>query len=175
MVRRLVKRQVDTILDEYYEVAIKRITNGEKLRAVVRDLGLPRSTLQGRLNGAQTRLEAAGDRLRLSPEAEALFVNWILAEEAAGNAPSLPRIAELAEGLLAEAGSHEVLGKHWPQRFVERYEELLQVKRGRLVDIERISAVCDTNIVPFFVRLGGLIKALNLSLKNIWNIDKTGT
>jgi len=168
-------RELQQHTERCFQIAIKRIRNGEKLRAVAKDLGIPRSTLQDRLNGRVPRHEAAKVRLRLSAKAEALMIDWILMEEAAGRAPSLTRIAEVTELLLKEGGSNKVVGKNWPQRFVERHGELLKIKRGRLVDIERIMALDHNKLAPFYVRLEGLIKSLDLSPFNIWNMDETGT
>jgi hypothetical protein len=129
---------VDTDRERCIEAAIDRIRDGESIRVVATDVGIPRSTLQRRIDGAVSRNTVAKDLQKLPPEAERLLIDWIMSEETAGNAPSLPRIAEVAEVLLSEGGSTGVLGKNWVQRFVARHSNLLKIKRARLVDIERI-------------------------------------
>jgi hypothetical protein len=143
---------VNTDRERCIEAAIDRIRDGENIRAIATDVGIPRSTLQRRIDGAVSRNTVAKDLQKLPPEAERLLIDWIVSEETAGNALSLPRIAEVAEVLLSEGGG-----------------------TGVLVDIERIQAINNDNLRPFFLRLEAAIQAFDLSPFNIWNMDETGT
>ena len=66
------------------KIAISRIVDGENVARAARDSGVPRTTLQRRLNGFLTHSEAAQSQQRLSPVQEKHLTDWALAQAALG-------------------------------------------------------------------------------------------
>ena len=77
-------------------LALEQIANGAGLNKVARETGIPRATLQGRQNGAQTHREAAQASQRLSPSQEAHLGQWVLAQAALGLPPTHAQLRDFA-------------------------------------------------------------------------------
>ncbi|CAI6335564.1 unnamed protein product [Periconia digitata] len=84
-------------------------------RAAAKAYGLPRSTLQGRLQGATDSATSHQHQQRLTPQQEEFLVEWILEEDARVCPPSHARTREMANRILrmngddqpvASSGSH---------------------------------------------------------------------
>src|SRR5690348_9693414 len=104
--------------------ALAEVSEGRSIRAVSRDYDIPRSTLLGRLQGAQTRQIKAGMARKLTAVQEEAVVGWVLGEEAAGRSPSHQSIQEFASLVLGGGDPTVSVGKNWSARFMQRHEGL---------------------------------------------------
>jgi hypothetical protein len=82
-------------------------------RAAAKAWGVPRSTLQDRLDGRQPRAIAHQHQQRLSLEQEEFLVDWILDEDSRAQPPSHARVREMAARILRLGGDHDTLGQRW--------------------------------------------------------------
>ena len=74
--------------------------------------GIPRSTLQQRLNGRKPNAIAHSNQQRLTPEQETFLADWILDEDSRAQPPSHLRVREMAIRILHMNGDYEPLGRH---------------------------------------------------------------
>ena len=74
--------------EESMQNALLAVQNGLELATASKRYGIPRSTLRGRLSGANTFKQAATDRQMLSPVQEADLATWIKIQELLGQAPT---------------------------------------------------------------------------------------
>ena len=129
--------------------ALADIQNGRALRTAATVHGVPRNTVRGRLNGAQSCRYAHEDKQRLSTVQEERLERWILRQEALGYAPTHAQLRAIASGILRHQGDDKSLGKKWTQHFLERHPAV-KTKLGRRTDWERINAATPDNIRKFF-------------------------
>ena len=80
-------------------------------RAVCKKWGVPRSSLQERLNGRVPNAIAHHHQQRLTPEQEEFLVEWILDEDTRAQPPSHARVREMATRILRMNGDTQPLGK----------------------------------------------------------------
>ena len=93
------------------EQAIQSIANGDSLRKAALEWGIPRTTLQGRLHGSESREEAFAGQQWLSRVQEMHLAQWILTQSALGLPPTHVQIKQFAQHVLATKGDHKLLGK----------------------------------------------------------------
>ena len=110
--------------------ALADIRNGVALRTAKTKHGVPRSTLRGRLGGAQSCRHAHEDEQRLSTVQEQNLERWILRQEALGYAPAHAQVRAIANGILRQQGDDKPLGKKWSKHFLER-RPAVKTKLGR--------------------------------------------
>src|SRR5262249_6655763 len=89
---------------------------------------IPRSTLQGRLSGAESRSEAQAYNQRLSPVQEKHLADWALTQRALGLPPTHEQLKEFAERIVRNNGDDRPIGKHWIEGFLRRNSSLKTVK-----------------------------------------------
>ena len=97
-----------------YEVsqALESITNGQSIQKASIEWGVPRSTLQHRIQGTQPRATAASSRQKLSTTQEKHLVEWVQVQAALGLPPTHQQIREFAERILQLQGGPQTLGKN---------------------------------------------------------------
>ena len=64
--------------EEDVQRALADVANGKSVRKAGLDWGVPRSTLQERINGRVSRQEANEPSQRLSPVQEQRLIDWVL-------------------------------------------------------------------------------------------------
>jgi hypothetical protein len=89
-------------------------------RAACRAYGIPRSTLQGRVNGHLPHAIAHHNQQRLTSKQEEFLVEWILDERQRAQPPSHSRVREMARRILKMNGDHAPLGQAWVTNFLQR-------------------------------------------------------
>ena len=129
--------------------ALVDIRNGVAVRRAATVHGVPRNTLQGRLDGAQSCREAHEDEQRLSTVQEQNLERWILQQEALGYAPTHAQVRAIANGILRQQGDDKLLGKKWSGHFIDRHPAV-KTKLGRRTDWERVNAATPANIRKLF-------------------------
>ena len=100
--------------------AILSVTNGQSIRKAALEWGIPRTTLQHRLQGRESRKEAFIGQQRLSPAQEKHLTQWILTQGDLGLPPTYAQIKQFTQRILAVKGDHQPIGKHWMQAFLKR-------------------------------------------------------
>jgi plasmid maintenance system antidote protein VapI len=110
--------------------ALEAIQNGISQRKAAKRWGIPRSTLQKRLNGSQSRSDANEYLQRLSRQQESHLAEWILVQNNLGLSLTRQQIKEFASRIVKEGGNDRPLGKRWIEGFLRRNPDIRTV-RGR--------------------------------------------
>jgi len=100
--------------------ALNAVDRGDPIRRVARDYGIPRTTLQHRLAGRQTKTTAHTFQQKLSPVQESRLAEWICIQDTLGLAPTHAQIRTFASRILLAGGSTTGVGKHWLEGFLRR-------------------------------------------------------
>lgn len=161
--------------EEWIQLALEKLEDGGTLKGVAKEFGIPVSTLRGRKNGAISQQAVARSKYKLSQTQEELLVDWILSEEAAGRPPTIEGVRGMVTAICHDEGSTDPIGNHWVQRFFKRHSSTISIKKGRLIDTERIQATTEANIEPWFTRLANILTRYDIEPRNIYNMDETGT
>jgi hypothetical protein len=156
------------------QAAIVRVENGESARAVANDLSLSHCTLSRRVRNHQYNINMPLEVRKLSPEAEEFIIEWIIAEEAAGRAPTARQLRSFAILLLRQQGLPTTLGRRWVEKFHHRHLKAIKLKKNRLIVYKKILTSRLDEIEHWFRRLYRVIEARGIIPKNIWNMDETG-
>jgi hypothetical protein len=100
-----------TYTENNVQNALADIQNGGGIATTATRHGVPRTTLRGRLSGAQSCRDAHNDEQRLSTVQEERLKRWILQQEALGYAPTHEQVWAIASGILKQGGDDKPLGK----------------------------------------------------------------
>ncbi|KEY73566.1 hypothetical protein S7711_10135, partial [Stachybotrys chartarum IBT 7711] len=146
---------------------------GTAIRRAAKDHALPESTLRCRLQGRISRQEAKAKTQRLSQIQEESLVNWILAEERAGRAPTKNQMLGFAEAIAREGGGHEPLGHNWIPRFIQRNKGV-KLKGSQALENQRALSTTEDLIRAHIARLETIYKEKNITPSNMYNADETG-
>lgn len=110
--------------------ALEAIQNGVSQRKAAKRWGVPRSTLQKRLNGSKSRSDANEYLQRLSKQQESHLAEWILVQSNLGLPLTRQQIKEFASRIVKAGGNDQPLGKRWIEGFLRRNPEIRTI-RGR--------------------------------------------
>lgn len=88
--------------------------------------------------------EAAESQQRLSRLQESHLVAWIGAQAELGLPPIHRQLRHFATQILAAAGDHQPLGKHWVESFLARNSGVT-TRRGRALDYKRMRGATTAN------------------------------
>jgi hypothetical protein len=143
------------------------------LRKAAKALGVPRSTLQDRINGRQSHATAHSYQQRLTPEQEAFLVEWILDEDSRAQPPSHLRVREMATRILRMNGDTQPLGQLWVPHFITRNPRVASIV-GRTIESARTTAANFETIRAFLELFERTRRELGIQYEDIWNMDETG-
>jgi hypothetical protein len=135
--------------------------------------GVPRSTLQERINGRQPNATAHSNQQRLTPEQEHFLVEWILEEDSRAQPPSHPRVREMATRILHMNSDYEPLGQLWVPHFIARNPRVASIV-GRTIESARTTAASHDTIRAFLELFEQTRIELGIQYEDIWNMDETG-
>src|SRR5690348_8583182 len=107
--------------EEQVLLAIQDIENGMKKQTAAKKYGIPRATLQRRLQGATSRKQRDSDQQLLSEVQERQLAQYIEVQDGLGTGLSHRQIRLIANRTLEAAGDHRRIGKHWITKFFSRY------------------------------------------------------
>jgi hypothetical protein len=108
--------------------ALNDIQNGVSQRKASKQWGIPRSTLQKRLNGSQPRAGANEHLQRLSRQQESHLAEWVRVQSNLGLPPTRQQIAEFASRVVKAGGNDRPLGKNWIEGFLRRNPEIRTIR-----------------------------------------------
>ena len=97
--------------EEDLNEALNAVAGGQSIRKAALDWGVPRTTLQDRVTGAEPRQEAAQGLQRLSPVQEGHLATWIAAQEALGLPLTHAQIRQFANRILKIKKEKDRVGK----------------------------------------------------------------
>jgi hypothetical protein len=150
--------------------AIQAVLDGKSIRKAAQIHGIPYGTLHGRCLGTEARTHAHETQQRLSPSQEKQLVDWILAQEALGYAPSHGQVKGVVSRLLKVGGDEASLGRHWMEGLYRRNPQV-KTKIGKRIDYTRVKEATPANINKFF----DLLETVSyVKPENIWNADEAG-
>ena len=125
--------------------AIEAVENGSSQYEASKQYRIPRSTLQNRLRGGNSRKDVSHDRQKLSATEEASLANWARIQYAFGLPLTHRQLRLAAQRLLAISGNNASLGKHWTTSFLQRNQSIKAMK-GTHIEKSRMEAVTPEKI-----------------------------
>ena len=152
--------------------AIQAVKNGCSQYQASKQYNIPRSTLQNRLRGGNSRKSVNHDRQKLSATEEAYLANWARIQYAFGLPLTHRQLRLAAQKLLAISGQDTNLGKHWTTSFLQRNRSIKAIK-GTYIEKSRMEAVTPEKIREMYAIFEEpLVKVIRP--QNRWNVDETG-
>ena len=157
------------------QFAIADLNSGveKSQRAACKKWGIPRSSLQERLNGSKPHAIAHSHQQRLTPEQEEFLVQWILGEDSRAQPPSHPRMREMATRILRMNGDIRPLGRRWIPQFLARNPRVASII-GRKIESARTIAANYNTINEWLELFERTRKMLGIPYENVRNFDETG-
>jgi hypothetical protein len=155
-------------------LAIEAIQSSQKLsiRAAADLYNIPRTTLQGRINGRTSITERRPAMQILTEIEEEVVVRYILDLDTRGFSPRIADVEAMVNSILKSRNARPV-GKQWPYRFVQRREEL-KSRFSRAYDFQR--ALCeDPDAMKAWFRLVENMRTkYGIQDCDFYNFDETG-
>ena len=133
-----------------------------------------RQTIQNRLKRAVSAHNAHATQQKMPPKLEDIFVQWILVEDRAGQAPNYARMRAMTEKILQSVRLPTGLGENWHKWFKARHPDIRMINVHH-VEAERINACNSEMILAFFERLKTIKDDYKINNSNMYNVDETGT
>ncbi|KZL67132.1 transposase [Colletotrichum tofieldiae] len=152
--------------------ALEAIANGVSQRQAARIYGIPKTTLQNRITGTQTRASAFEDLQRLSISQEAKLASWVQIQADLGLAPTHQQLKEFAQRILHAMGDTQPLGKRWVNAFIRRNPSI-KVQRSRSIDSRRVNGA-STEIIRDWFKYLAIPQIMAIKPANRYNMDETG-
>ncbi|CCF44234.1 transposase, partial [Colletotrichum higginsianum] len=152
--------------------ALEAISNGQSVRKAAQQYGVPRSTLQHRLQGTQARAAAFSDLQRFTVSQEAKLAEWVRIQHALGLPPTHQQVKHFAERILHAIGDTQPIGRGWVQAFIRRNPSV-KVKRSCPIDSRRVNGASTEVIRDWFKHLA-IPEIISIKPANRYNMDETG-
>ena len=156
-------------LDDLENAYLDVTDNHLSIRRSASKHGVPRASLENRLNGINLR----SDRLQeqsLSPAEEQKLAEWILHQDRLGYAPSHGVVRGIVEAILKQKGDIGPLGKNWVKGFRARNPSI-RTKMGRRMEAARFDAFTPKAVNWFF----NILETFDwIEPNNVVNVDKAG-
>jgi hypothetical protein len=141
-------------------------------RAAAKIYGAVESTLRNRRAGIKSRRDCISNTRLLTDLEETVLVERILDLDSNGHPPSLRRVRDMANQILASHSDHMV-GINWPSTFVKRHSEL-KTRYNRKYDYQRAKNE-DPKIIGDWFELVRNVKAkYGIQDDDVYNFDETG-
>jgi len=128
-----------TYTEEDMQRALNAVANSMSQKKAGLEYGVPRATIQSRINGHISRQEAHIPQQRLSTVQEEHLVKWVLTQESLGLAPTHSQIRAFAGRILWARGDAVPLGKRWITGFLRR-NPILKTKKQLRIDSARVNS-----------------------------------
>jgi hypothetical protein len=168
------------------KLAIEAVRNKPSplsIRCAAAKYGIPRTTLQTRLQGVRSRSESQAEKQTLTPDEEKEIVRWIERLDDMAIPPRAVHVYQMVAAILskrprggtvpANKKPKGMIGKQWLSRFLDRHPELASRFAGR-IDNQRVVAGQPAGIKSFFDRLGEVRSRKKIKLENTYDCDEKG-
>jgi len=152
--------------------ALDAVASGKSCRKAAIEWGVPRSTLQDRIDYNTNHQSAAEHLQRLPPILEDRLTKWVLTQEALGRSITHSQLKVFGERLCRLQNDDRPLGKRWIKRFLRR-NPILKTKRQITVDSVRVNGAT-TDIIKAWFQYFELPAIKAIRLENRWNMDEAG-
>ncbi|KAF7912091.1 uncharacterized protein EAF01_001112 [Botrytis porri] len=153
-------------------MALRAIVNDQSIRKAALDYGIPRATLQDRINGGLSHRLSTQNQQKIAPIQEKQLASWILIQEALGVSPTHRQIREIGEILLIQREEDPTLGKRWIRNFIRRNPEI-RTKYQTRIDSARVTGTTTDTLKEWFKKLD-LPDIKHIKPENRWNMDEAG-
>ena len=151
--------------------------NYPNLTAIARTYEISVSTLQGRLQGRQSRQERPGTNLKLTEDQELAVYQYLDRLDSIGTSAPQQMVAGCPNAILQYGhigeGAAPVVGSHWASRFLARHPEY-HIRKQRSIDINRKNAHDPESIRALFEKYRLICKDYNIEPCDQYNFDETG-
>ena len=152
--------------------ALNAVANGMSQRKAKSEYSVPHATLQNRIKGHISRLEAHVPQQRLSTVQEERLTEWVLMQESLGLAPTHGQIRAFAGRILWNRGDAAPLGKQWMAGFLHR-NPILRTKKQFRIDSAYVNGAITDVIRKWWPKLlPPVVKAIKP--ENRYNMDEAG-
>jgi len=132
---------------------------------------IPRTTLQHRLNGRQSRTESHQKHQRLSNEEEESIVHWIEKAISWNWNPRIAHLEQYATHLLRARNDFKPLGVRWYTQFLNRHPEF-KLKYSRSLNQDRIDITDYGVIERWFNLFNEMRQKYGVVNNDIYNMDE---
>ncbi|KAJ8063551.1 hypothetical protein OCU04_007423 [Sclerotinia nivalis] len=150
--------------------AFKAIANGQSIRKASLDYGIPRATLQDRINGHISHRNASEPQQKLARIQEEHLTKWVLLQESLGLSPTHTQIRDFAQRLPPLRGGDSTLGKRWMRNFL-KINSILKTKKQFRIDSVCVNNATTDVIRPWFRKLD-IPDIRVIKPSNRWNMDE---
>lgn len=141
-------------------------------RKAAKTYNVNRETLRLRRAGIKSRRDCTANSRLLDDLEEEVIVQHILELDSRGHPPSLRRVGDMANSILAGRGNRTV-GEKWPRNFVNRQPEL-KTRFNRKYDYQRAKNE-DALVIEAWYRIVRATKAkYGILDDDTYNFDDTG-
>ena len=180
--------------------SLKASQNGQKVQAALTNMSKSKfktayaaakehevsmTTLYRRRRGGLTRAQAREAQQILSRSEEKALIVWLTMMAATGNPVSHSFVREMAEEIRQKRlvgvndeyvtlVSYPPISKSWTARFLQRYP-FMKATLSRSIEAACVKEVSEELILEFFATLTSIIEEHDIQLKDIYNMDETGS
>ena len=152
--------------------AITSINDGQiSIRDVQRRCGIPRSTINDRMNGSRPRRVAHAHNMIMTQQEEDL-AGWISDLDRRHQPPSIPRCRMMATNILRSSGFEADISHHWLYKFFERHPDIDALTRNPN-EAARVNQVTEQNVRNWFDMFRQQDR-YDIMDRNIHNMDEHG-
>jgi hypothetical protein len=134
------------------QMALQEVVKGKSVRRAGLDWGVPRTTLQERIDGRVSQREAQAPSQRLSTVQEQRLTDWVLVQEALGLSPTHTQVRSFAGRILAARQDATPLGKRWMAGFLRR-NPILKTQKQLRIDSARVNGATTSVLKAWFQKL----------------------
>ena len=152
--------------------ALEDIRKGMSAAQAARVWSVPRTTLCGRIRGAEPYKDAKAHCQRLSVSQEQSLTEWIRIQGTIGYPPTHATIRFIASRILANDGDPQPLGRNWMEGFLRRNPSVKTMK-GKSIESARLANANAKTIQDFFQRLKEPALAA-IPAQHRYNMDESG-
>ena len=154
--------------------AIESIDNGQStMRAAATRYGVPKSTLNDRIHGAQTRHDAHTHEQLLTDVQEEELAKWIIDLDTRHQPPSIPRCRIMALEILGASNDTRLIGRQWLLNFFKRHPECSTLI-GDPHESARVNEATEENVQGWFTFFLFQKEKFQVKDFNIYNMDEHG-
>jgi hypothetical protein len=155
--------------------AVRLLDKGQfkSIRQVSRAIDVPRSIIQDRRAGCQTRGQKEVKHARLTRYQKEVLAKYIRDTQLQYASVNRKQLHVVAEMLIQLNELNARLEKNWLLKFLDRHLNL-KTSRNRGLDSKRITAAIFNQIEGWFTHVNDVVERFNIHPQDRWNMDEIG-